>query len=312
MFLSHTSNRSIAVLAVLVLFGTGCRAIRSKRMTKDLMNARTCSLRGADYLQKKNYSQAGPLFDEALKYSDADERAHWGLAEVLWQEEKPQEAIDHMSQAVGLSGENPELLVRLGEMFLEVNDLDQALAQANMALSHDRKHAPAWELKGRVLKQQDQLRDALDCYSRSMIFRPDHAPARIAMADIYRQLGRPQMALVTLDELAEDQPTEPLPARVWMLKGQALAALGEISESRACLAQATRCVGEDETDILVALAHIHLSSGELAQAKMSLGRALQCEPNHMGARSLQAQLDRSLADISRTNIAAQPARWKQN
>lgn len=276
------------------------------------MSARTYSLRGADYLQKKNYSQAEPLFNEALKYSDADERAHWGLAEVLWKEKQTQEAIKHMSQAVNLSEENPEYIVRLGEMYLEVNDLDQSLLQAEKALSHDRKHAAAWELKGRVLKQRNQLRDALDSYSMAMIYRPDHAASRIAMADIYRKLGRPQMALVTLDELAEDQPTEPLSAQAWMLKGQALAALGETSESKACLAQATRCVGEDEPDVMVALAQIHMASGEIGQARTSIVRALQCEPDNSAARTLQAELDQSLTDLARTNIAAQPTPWKQN
>lgn len=312
LFLLHQSKVIVAIACMVFISSAGCRAIRSKKLSRDLMNARTYSLRGADYLQKKNYSQAEPLFSEALKYSDADERAHWGLAEVLWKEKRTKEAIEHMSQAVNLSEENPEYIVRLGEMFLEVNAPEQALAQADKALTHDRKHAAAWELKGRALKQSNQLREALDSYSMAMIYRPDHARSRIAMADIYRQLGRPQMALVTLDELAEDQPTEPLPAQVWMLKSQALAALGELSESHACLAQACECVGEDEPDVMVALAKIHMASGEIGQARMSLARALRCEPGHADANMLQAELDGSFTDLARTTVAVKPTPWKQN
>lgn len=291
--------------------------MRSKRMTRELTTARTFSSRGADYLQKKNFSEAGPLFNEALDFSDADERAHWGLAEVLWKEGNAESAIRHMSRAIELSGSggkkpSDEWQVRLGEMYLDINDLDGALGQAEIALAHDRKYAPAWELKGRVLQKRNRLNDALDCYCMAMIHRPNHRETQIALADVYQSLGRPQSALRALDQLVEDQPTEALPARAWLLKGQALAALGEGDEAITCLAQATNCVQEDETDVLVELAEIQFASGKLGEARYCVGLALKQKPFDVGAKSLQATIDRSFDEFARqSTIAAQPAHWQR-
>lgn len=268
-------------------------------------------------MQQQNYSEAGPLFSEALKHSDADERAHWGMAEVLWTEGSEALATEHMARAAELSGDNPDLLVRLGEMYLGENKLDEALAQADLALDRDRQHPEAWALKGRVLRMRDQLDSALDCYQIALIHKPQNATVRIALADVYQAMGRPQRALATLDQLADDQPTEQIPAQAWMLKGQSLAELGQTGEAQNCLQRASSCACENETDLLLQLAKLQYSSGELAEARVCLGRALRNNPNNPQALQFQNELDQSFHDFSTRStengsyVPAVPARWQQ-
>ncbi len=306
---------------------SGCRTLRTKRHTRNLTAARQLSLRGADHLQQQNYSEAEPLFSEALKHSYADERAHWGKAEVLWTQGQREQAIAHMNQAVELSGNNPDLLVRLGEMYLDEDQLEAALQQADLVLARDRQHPEAWALKGRVLRLRNALPDSLDCYQIALIHKPVNPDVRLALADIYDAMGRPQRALATLDQLADDQPTEQIPARAWMLKGQSLAALGQSAEARNCLQQAATCACESETELLLDLAQLQYESGDLAEARICLGRALRNNPHDPYALQFQNVLDQSFRQYSRQDslasqdlsgsnpdmprVTTQPASWRQ-
>ncbi len=289
----------------MLVVGPGCRTLRSSRHTRSLTTARQLSLRGADHLQQGNYGEAGTLFSEALRNSDADERAHWGLGECLWKEGSCRQAASHMAQAAELSGNNPDLLVRLGEMYLEEGSLDEALQQADTVLTKDRRHAPAWALRGQVLRRRGDLEEALECYDLALIHRPNNPAARIAIADIHSALGQPQRALAAIDELADQRPTEDIPARAWMLKGKALAALGEHGESKKCLRYAAICADHAETQLLLDLAQLQCAAGDLAEARVCLGRALRNDPSDPMALNLKQALDRSFDDYTRQSSQAE-------
>jgi tetratricopeptide (TPR) repeat protein len=286
------------VIACGPIVGLGCRTLRTNRHTRNLTEARQLSLRGAGMLQQNNHREAGPLFSEALTHSPADERAHWGMAEVLWAEGEQLRAIGHMTRAAELDGKNPDYLVRLGEMHVGNGNWDDAFEQAELAISFNRQHAEAWALKGKVLRQQGRKEDALDCYQRALIHNPTNSEARVALAGIYQELGRPQRALATLDQLADSRPTEDIPARAWLLKGEALASLGEQVDAKECLRQAALCADDRDSQLLLDLAQLQYRTGELAEARLCLGRALQNNPQDPHARQLQSVLDQSFEGIA--------------
>lgn len=293
----------------LVLASAGCRSFHGSRHTRNLTDARQLSLRGAGLLQQKNYQEAGPLFSEALRHSPADERAHWGIAEVHWQDGDQQQAIQHMSQAAVLSGRNPDLLVRLGEMHLAAGQHVEALEQAESALQINRQHSQAWALRAKALRQQGELEQALSCYQRALIHNADDADTRLALAEIYHQVGRPQRALATLDQLADDRPTEEVPARAWMLKGQAFADLGEQRDAQNCLRRAASCADGQDCDVLVQLAQLQFDAGHLAEARVCLGRALQNNPNNQDALNLQNTLEQTFDQAYGQAVPSYPATY---
>lgn len=285
----------------------GCRALRANRQTRELTAARHLSLRGAEALQQKKYGDAESLFSEAIRQSPADERAQAGYAEVLLQKGQVQAAAEHMTSAVEISGENPDLVVRLGQMHLEQGELNLALQQADLALRNQRTHADAWALKGDVLRKQNQLQAALDCYHRSLIYQSDAPQVQIALAEIYRQLGKPQRALATLNNLADHHSEEQIPPRAWLLKGQALADLGEDVEAQRCLRLATQYAGDSQCGLLLELATAQFDCGDLAEARLCLGRVLRQEPSNPSALQLQGQLDKSFAHLALGQSGKVPA-----
>lgn len=275
-------------------FLVGCRSLGTNRQTRGLVNARQLSLRGAGLLEQQNFSQAGPLFSEALRHSPYDERAHWGNAQVLWEEGEEEKAIQHMAKAAELSGRDPDLVVRLGEMYLQSGHVAEAEAQAERAIEISHQHAAAWALQGKVLRHRQQYDEAMIKYQRSLDFDPENPDTRIAVAEIHQLQGNPQRALATLDYLADCQPTEDIPARAWMLRGQAYAMLGEQMDSAHCLQMATDSALDCDCPLLLDLAQIQAKMGDVPRARECLGRALRTNPANQRALALQAQLDHGL------------------
>ncbi len=290
---------SFPVVYVLVLASVfpGCRSLRNGQRDLGVSEARQFSLRGTDALQLKKYDDAEALFSEALRRCPADERAHWGMAEVQAQKGNCQTATVHMQEASRLSGNNPDLLVRLGEMHLESKRLDQALAQAESALTSNRQHAGAWQLRGNIHREQQQWQEAIDCYQRSLMSRPNNPSVQMALAGIYLQLGRPQRALATLERMSDLQSSEYQSAQAFLLKGQALASLDQVDDAKLCLREAASRASAEDYGLFLQLAYLQAEVGQIAEARLSLGRTLVLQPENSDAIGLQRRLDQQFASL---------------
>jgi len=287
----------LCVAIALCLFDSvGCRSIGSNRRTKELSAARQRSLQGTDEMQQKNWPEAERLFSEALRRSQSDERAQWGMAEVLYQRGEFATAIAHMEAAARLSGENPDLLVRLGEMHLQAGRLEEAQANASQALQGNRQCAAAWALRGQVLRQRQQHSEALQSYHRALICQPNNPAVQLEIAELYRELQRPQRALATLDRMGDAQAGANVSARAWLLRGQALADLGQRKDAQHCLNMAAGKASDSDITLLVQLAQSQFDAGELAEARICLGRVLQQDPGNAEALAIQAEVGKRFFD----------------
>jgi uncharacterized protein HemY len=113
--------------------------------------------------------------------------------------------------------------------------------------------------------------------------------------------------LATLDHLADHHSPELIPPRAWLLKGQALADLGEDAEAMRCLRLATQNAGETQSGLLLELASAQYGCGDLAEARLCLGRVLRQEPNNPNALHLQSQLDQSFVQMASNPNGKVPA-----
>ncbi len=295
---SNILFRPIRFGLILLFFVGGCRTFRPHSQAKELSAARQLSLRGADSLQLERIDEASALFAEALRHSESDERAHWGFAEVLWQKKQFAQATQHMAKSAELSGGNPDLRVRLGQMHLEQNEFEKAALQADAALQNNRDHPEAWVLKADVLRRQGKLEEAVDHYHRALIYQPNCAAAQIAIAELYRELGRPQRALATLERLSDRCQECEIPPRAWLLKARSLADLGARPEALVCLRQAASSAANDQVLLLVEVAREQYQLQDLVESRISLGQALRHDPQNRHALALQSELDQSFQRLA--------------
>lgn len=290
------------IVGVLICLSAGCRAFRDRSSHKQLDQARQLSLRGADALQRKRDYDAELLFSEALKQSPADERAHWGYASTLWKRGDRTKAIEHMEEALRLSGsnssQNPEYAIRLGEMNLELGNYLEARENAKSVLAENRSNAAAWALLGESHAAERDWPPAVECFQRALLIQGDYPKVQLALADAYRVIGKPQRSLAVLDHMVDLDETARHDPNSLLTRGLAMAALNRNSEAAEILQMASERLPIDQVQKHLQIVHAQHRIGELVAARVSLGRVRESHASNSEVQRLQSILDMSFAHLT--------------
>ena len=299
--MSRVSSILCALSVLLVGSEIGCRAFRGTPTNKPLVSARQLSLRGADALQRDRYSDAELLFSQALAQSPLDERAHWGYATTLWNRGDKEQATYHMSEALRLSGKNPEYAIRWGEMNLESGKNEQAKQIALEVLSVNRNYAQAWALLGDTHRATSEMHDALECYHRALLIRSDYPRVQFSIAELYRTTQRPERSLSTLDHMADIHPDVSDQPEHMLQRGLTFADLNRPQEATMLLAKASERLAPELWQRQIQVAETQYRLGELVQARITLGRVLATHADDAEVLRVKGNLDESFAKLAATS-----------
>ena len=221
---------------------------------------------------------AESLFTDALDISQADDRAHWGLAEAYWNRGDKQLAAEQMEQAVRLSAGDPRFVGRLGEMYLDLGRLAEAEELSQRALSGSRDSPEAWRLRGDCLRATGQEQQALGAYHRALALQPDFPEVQLKAADIYRSQERYDRLLATLNQLEDSMGADQTPSRADLLQGIALRQMGRRGEAMRSFVRAGEKDPGDAAPYLE-LAMLAMDEDDLASADRFVQTALAIDPS---------------------------------
>ncbi|MDX1948731.1 MAG: tetratricopeptide repeat protein [Pirellulaceae bacterium] len=294
---------SLALVGIVVWTGVGCRYIGQCRKSSDesIAQTRQLALQGKDAQQHGRWDQAEAIFAAAVVQGPRDERARCGYAEALWQRGARDEAVAHMEEAVKLSGNDPERVVQLGNMHFALGNLDRAGKQADKAIAANRELPLAWVLRGKVLQARGEFAAAQAAFHRALGYQPQFPEAQLALAEVYRQEGRPQRALATLQALEASYPPHGAPVEVLVPQGLALGQLGRHADAARTLARAAER-GNPSADLLYELARAQLQAGDATAARLTTLAALDRDPGHARSRQLQAEIASLPATMAATTL----------
>ncbi len=278
----------LAVASVL----SGCSGFARRWQRDDVVTARQIAQQGMDAYHAGDWRRAEEFFAQAVEVCPVDERVRWRYAETLWNLDSRREAIEHMRESVRLSGGEPELTVRLGEMYLAEKDLQQADRLADTVIRSGRELASAHRLQGDVRQRQGRWQEALAAYHWALSIQPQYPEVQMAVAQVNYRHGRPQRSLSTLRALASAYPPGEQPAELHYWQGLACAALGrhELAAGQLALAQSR---GMQSADLLYQLAEARLRTGDWNAAAMTLQRAMEADPQHPQAAQLSELIARN-------------------
>jgi len=268
----------------------GCASFRKDPLSLHVIDARQMSLRGLDAIHRQRFDEAESWFAEACATNPADERAHCEYAELLWRRGMEDHAILHLEQAVNLSGGDPKLRVRLGELYLARGDASSAWTQAQQAVRTHRHLACAWALQGDIHRAEGRWQDAVAAYHRSLSYESHCPHVQLALAEIYRRQNRPRRALSTLEALADHYPPEETPPEVLVAQGLALKALRRYDDAIERFSRAIERTPPD-AELFFQLAEAYHLSGDATSARLAVSAALADQPQHLASRELQVRLD---------------------
>jgi tetratricopeptide (TPR) repeat protein len=303
---SYFGRLLVIALLLTTLAPAGCRVFRGQQVSdENIAEARRLSLQGLDAQQRGQWERAESLFAAAILKCPGDERARYGYAESLWQRRAWEQALSHMEEAVRLSGNDPERLVRLGQMYLAVGDLSRASQQAELALTANSQQFSAWALRGQVLQAQGDRSAALTSYHRALSFGSPLPEIQLAIAEIYTQENRPQRALATLQSLASSYPPGQTPREIVVREGLALRDLGRHQDAARTLARAAQ-YGNPPPALLAELARTQLLAGETEAARQSVAVGLASDPNHAGFAALAQELGLRTGSVQAASATIPP------
>jgi len=281
----RTRAAAWCVILVLLPATVGCAGFSRRLQPDDVVLARQIAQRGMDAVDAGNWQKAEQSFAQAVEVCPVDEQVQARYAEALWHRGARKDALEHMEEAVRLSGGEPELVVRLGEMHLETGDLQQASNAAERVTLSGRQLASAYRLRGDIRQRQGRLDGALADYHRALGVQPQYPEVQMAIARVYYQQGRPQRALSTLQALAGSYQSGEEPVALLYWEGLACKALNRPEQAVRHLSQAEGR-GLQSADLLYNLAEARQMAGDLVAAQQTLQRAMELDPDHPDAQRL--------------------------
>ena len=256
---------------------------------------------GLDALARGRLDEAEMRLEAALEECPHDDQLRRDFAQVLWQQNRRNEAKAQMAVALEDSMNSPAgrdggaaWLVEYGRMMFSDGDLASALQSVDRAIALDPHSGTAWKLKGDVMRMTGQLNEAIANYHRALTSGADQHATLLDLADAYRLQSRPRRALSTLQRLDDMTASNEEPPRLAGMKGAALQALGRHDDAIEYFAKAVNRNARDP-ELLYMMAVSQSNAGYTESAYSTAARAANLLPTDRRIRTLLASLDHQRA-----------------
>ena len=151
----------------------GCRIpVYGGPKSRSVLTSRQLSQQGASALYRQDWTTAEKLFARAVEACPQDVDARRQYAETLWHRGAQVEAMAQLAEAVKEAPEDARLLDRLAEFHLMAGELAEARHDAELAIDLEPKSPDAWMVRGRIMRQLGDNRQALADLHRALTYDP--------------------------------------------------------------------------------------------------------------------------------------------
>jgi tetratricopeptide (TPR) repeat protein len=136
------------------------------------------------------------LWSRVLDVDDESSIAHSAMANVLYRQNRVQEAIEHSQRAVAIAPKYPEALNGLGVGLARQGRAADAIEDYRRALAIKPAYDDAEANWGVALAQQGDAAGAIEHYQRALAINPDNSNAHVNWGNALVRLDRPDEAIV--------------------------------------------------------------------------------------------------------------------
>ena len=146
---------------------------------------------------------AGPLFAQS---ADADWHSEVAKVKELIQT-NPAQASEEAAQLLkGKNKKNTDLLIAIGQAYLEAGKINEAEAYAALGQKANSKSAAVSVLQGDIAVAKKDAGKACQLYEQAIYFDPNYKEAYLKFADVYKGAS-PQLAIEKLEQLKNLDPS---------------------------------------------------------------------------------------------------------
>lgn len=177
-------------------------------------------------LRRGDTAGAAGVFRGVLAESRHHPGALKGLAEVAFREQRIEEAVRLLRQAIGRAPMRADLHVDLGRSLQVMGRDAEALASYRRGAALDRASPDAWCGIGDVHERRGEFEHARTAYGEALAIEGDHAVARLGMAKVLSRQGEHGEAAALCRAVMESS-SGLVRATARLMHGRALDQMGE-------------------------------------------------------------------------------------
>jgi protein O-GlcNAc transferase len=233
--------------------------------------------------------QAEQLYRQALQLRPDSAEAHTGLANVLLEQGRFDEALARYREVLRLRPDSPDAHFNLGLALKRQGQLDDAVASYREALRLRPDFAEAWNNLGTVRAAQGDGDDARTCFERALQFNPSHPPAHNNLGKLYQEQGRLDEAEARFREALRLRPHY---AEAHYNLGVLFQQERRLDEAAACFRAAVQ-YRPGFTEALNNLGNVLRDLGQVDEARTCFEQALQVRPDFADAWANLGFLDKA-------------------
>jgi tetratricopeptide (TPR) repeat protein len=275
--------------AIFVLALAGCRIPGyGGFQSHAVLTSRQLSQQGVAAADRRDWAASEKLFAQAVDACplDVDARRHY--SEALWRRGAREEAIAQLAEANKIAPEDPSVLDRLAEFRLLANHVEGARRDAEAAIDLDPKSADAWLVRGKIMRQLGDNRQALADLHRALSYDPRNQQILHELSQTYLAAGEPQRALSNLQSLLDMHPPGDEPPGLLYEAGLAYSGLSRFDDAVACYQNAL-VRDKANPEILFHLSEAEMARGNNVDARIALEQALARDPANPRYQQLMAR-----------------------
>lgn len=220
------------------------------------LNAKIMVLRGDAHLELNELAKAEQAYRDASRYDPIATSPLLGLINVLLRKSEFDAVDGLLQQAMDLGPEDPAV----------------------------------WHTKGAIAHALARFEEAIAAYRQSLTLQPDSYKVQVAMASTYMDMGKYDLALEVLNQIAEPQVPDP---QVAYLRSVSYARLGQAEASREAMLEADGIMAKLPSELkqahletLLLAGLIDYSLNRMDEAYSNLELYVRRDPGNPGARKL--------------------------
>ena len=161
------------------------------------------ALAGNDDLVKGNTTAARAKFEEALKLSPRNSPAYFGLAEVFSDINQEPQAIANYEKALSFDKDLTEIYVPLGILYYQQGQIAKAEELLVKALAINPNEPQTQYFLGLIRLSQNNNKDALTAFNKAKTLDPTFADAYYQSGETLMRLNRPKEAVFEYKKATE-------------------------------------------------------------------------------------------------------------
>jgi len=237
-------------------------------------------------LRKRELEAAREAFWAAIEIDRLNGPAYDGLASVLIEEDRSDEAIPFLEVSLRFRPAQPQTLVTLAQVLRDRGELERAVEVCERALAMSPKLATAYNTLGRIYRQQGDDERAREMYRNAMEYAPHFDAPHVNLAQLLLRAGREDDAMEEFRAAVRLNPFNYIALAnlgVWTLKNQ------DPNDAVALFSRAIR-VREDYPLAHKYLGLLRAQLGEPEAAAHHLSRSLELDANQPEATKMRQLL----------------------